>query len=302
MSRSFGVVVLVVGFVLCGGMAQPEQSGDEPRQSERTEQSAVDRQALRDRLERAIERGKAMLARHQVALERLEAGESPADVMSSLRARGLSRDVQRPTVSLTGQDRPAGPPRGSPDRERPGAEHTPGRENAELTPELRRQLRQFLRENLPSVEAHVSEIEGSDRQAAQRLFERLVPQLREIMADTQQDPAYGALKLDEMRAGLAVVDATQQLRRLGTDPSATDARAEAEQALRQAVGARFDSRMRLREHELERLALRLSSLHAQIREEQASKDVEIDRIVRSVMSQRWTRPTEGPGDRSAPRP
>lgn len=263
--RTRWIMPLAFGAVLgLGAFAQPSGEGETPVPER--ERSDREHAALRERLERTIERNEAMLERHREALERLDAGEPPREVIRSLRWRGAPQDAQR---GAEPDDRPEGRDR------RP----------EELTPETRQRLRAFLREHLPSMDEQLGRIEEENEQAARRLFDRLAPQIREVHADIERDPAYGALKLAELKAGLAVVDATQRLRSIDAE---SEARAAAEEQLRSAIADRFDARMRLREHELERLANKLTALHRQIRDEQESRQEEIDRVFDSITAQRWS--------------
>lgn len=254
------ILLVLAGVAMLGVAAQPpaEEAPAEEREHA----------ALRERLERTISRSEAMLERHREALERLDAGESPREVLRSLRWRGPRQESAR----RVGADERAGGPE---------------RRRDELSPEARQRLRAFLKEHLPSMDEQLSRIEAENEQAAQRLFERLAPQLREVATDLERDPAYGFLKLAELKAGLAVVDATQRLRSAG---DASEQREAAEAELRAAIAARFDARIRLREHELERLAGRLTELHRQIRDEQESREEEIDRVFESIVAQRWGPP------------
>lgn len=234
-----------------------------------------EREALRARLEHAVERAERTLARQREALERLEAGESPGEIMRSLRAR----PARTPDGPVAADDRPRGPGVGAP----PGAE-------AAVTPEARRRLRAFVRDHLPSLHEQLETIEAQDADMGARLLDRMAPQLDEVATEMDHDPPLGYLKLAELRAGLAVVDATHRLRALPADADASR-RAEAERELRTAIAARFDARIRLREQELERLAARISELHEQIKAERAERDDEIERVFRSVIAQRWAGPT-----------
>lgn len=298
MNRRVLIGAVGVSLVLTGvGLAQPGSA--EPEQPRRPRESAPppardeDPATLRARLERTIARTESMLERHREALARLDAGESPAEVMRSLRSREPAAE---------------GGPRGGPPPRGPGAD-TPGPHGgggkdanpSELTPEARRRLREFLRDQIPSVHEQLAEIERQDRAMGDTLFDRMIPQLHEIVTEMDRNPAFGALKLEEMRTGLAVVDATQHFRALPADAS-PETKAAAETALRDAIAARFDARMKMREHELERLAARISELHEQIKEERAGRDIEIQTVYESVIAQRWARPSRGPGEHRTGRP
>lgn len=287
-----GVALLLTGV----GMAQPgadptEQPARQREGAIRAEEPAL----LRTRLERTIARTESMLARHREALTRLDAGESPADVVRSLRSRGPETGERSP-----GAEAPRGPDTETPtsSRGRGGPDEGPGHD---LSPEARNRLRVFLRDQLPSVHEQLAAIERQDSTMGATLFDRMIPQLREVALEMERNPAFGTLKLEEMRTGLGVVDATQHLRSLPADAD-PEAKAKAEAALRSAIAARFDARMKMREHELERLAARISELHEQIKEERSGRDAEIEKVFESVIAQRWARPGGRPSDRRPERP
>jgi hypothetical protein len=286
-----GVSLLLTGL----GLAQPggAEAGQPGRQREDAAR-ADDPAMLRTRLERTIARTESMLERHREALTRLDAGDSPAEVMRSLRSRGPDSGDENPGVQAPRGPEPEGPGprvRGGPD----------DRAGPELSPEARSRLRGFLRDQLPSVHEQLIAIERQDSTMGATLFDRMIPQLREVATEMERNPAFGALKLEEMRTGLGVVDATQHLRSLPADAD-PEAKAEAEALLRAAIAARFDARMKMREHELERLAARISELHEQIKEERAGRDAEIDKVFESVIAQRWARPGRGPAERRPDHP
>jgi hypothetical protein len=286
-----GLALLLTGV----GMAQPDESAAEQPGRQRENLARADDPALlRARLERTIARTESLLERHREALTRLDAGESPGEVMRSLRSRGVGPDESGPqTQSLRGAES------GGPGiRERGGPDE---RALPELSPEARDGLRAFLRDQLPSVHEQLAAIEHQDSRMGATLFERMIPQLREVAMEMERNPAFGALKLDEMRTGLGVVDATQHLRSLPPDAD-PEIKSQAESALRSAIAARFDARMKLREHELERLAARISELHEQIKEERSGRDAEIEKVFESVIAQRWARPGRSPSERRPERP
>lgn len=292
-------ILAAAGLSMGMGERQPEEPAPERRLRDAV-QRFDDPVALRARLERTIERGESMLERHREAITRLDAGESPAEVMRSLRWRESpqAEESPEPPVGLgTPEGRPEGPQGRRGDRPEGGR-------LANLDPAARVRLRVFLRDRLPSVDAQLSLVEGTDPEMAGKLFERLLPQLREISDEMQRDPVFGELRLEEMRTGLGVVDASQRLRMLGPSPAAAD-RAEAEAELRAAIAARFDVRIRLRQHELERLAKRIGELHTQIQDEQAGRDAEIERVFQAVINHRG--PMKPPGrsedsEQAEPRP
>lgn len=276
-------------------LAQPSGVGGERRVRDAVTERMDDPAVLRARLERAIERGERMLERHRQAITRLDAGDSPAEVVRSLRWRG-DEDKGEPMPPPPGPDaegdNPDAPDTGGPMGRGPVRDRIKQAiEDGRVSPEMRERLRAFLRERLPSVDAQLAQVEQADAEMGARLFDRLVPQLRDIANEMDRDPAFGQLRLDEMKSGLAVVDATQRLRGLNAQSPPGD-RANAEAALRQAIADRFDARIKIRQHELERLAARIGELHQQIQDEQGGRDAEIERVYQAVLSQKWGAPAE----------
>lgn len=283
-----GLLTLAAGLGV--GVLQPDERADARPARDTQTGPKEDPSLLRARIERSIEAGEAMLERQREALARLDAGEPPVEVLRSMRWREFNRGTDLPATRAAEQS-------GENDRRRERSVQTRdgGRPPGDFSPEARARLRAFLRDNLPSVHEQLAQVERADEQMGARLFERLAPQLREVAMDMEREPAFGALKLEELRAGLAVVDATQRLRSLGADATAED-RDAAERGVREAIAARFDARMRLREHELERLTRRIAELHDQIKSEMEGRDAEIERVYQSVMSQRWARPGDRGGE------
>lgn len=267
-----GGVALGVGEPDSGGAAEAASSAD----------TDAERAELRARLERALDRAEASVERHREAIERLDAGDSPAEVLRSARKRpGGGRQV---VARQTGEEPPPHPTNPS-DSARDRASDDDGVASAERT----ERLRAFLRQHLPSVHEQISRIEREDAEAGRQLFARLAPQLGAVMDDTDRDPEFGALRLEELRAGLEVVDATHRLRALDEGASQAE-RAGAERGLRDALARRFDAKIRLREHEVRRLAGRLAEMHRAIREQQAEREAEIERAYRAVTGERWAWP------------
>ncbi len=276
-----GAAALGVGGVALG-LDEPDAGGSVEAAPADPE---AERAELRARLERALERAEASVERHREALERLDAGESPAEVLRSARKRpGGGRQV----VARQGAE--AAPPHPTQAQQRPHRDRVvDGDGQGTASAERTERLRAFLREHLPSVHEQISQIERADAEAGRRLFARLAPQLGAVMDDTDRDPEFGALRLEELRAGLEVVDATHRLRSLEDGASEAD-RVDAERGLRDALARRFDAKIRLREHEVRRLAGRLAEMHRAIREQQSERDAEIERAYRAVTGERWARP------------
>ncbi len=234
-------------------------------ESDRNRQWRVDDpQVLRSRIESAIERGESMLARQRAALERLDAGESPAEVIRSLRVRQPSGDGQ-PRRHRVGERRADGPEKG----ERDG------------TPSVE-ELRGVVREFFPGLHEQLEMITASNPEAGQRLFLRMSPRIREIALDMRHDPELGRLRVTEVSAGLGVGDATRAYREAKRSGDA-DALASASESLRAAIGSQFDARVALRQHEVERLVGRIGELNEEILNEIGGRESAVERVFRSIV-------------------
>ena len=104
-------ILAAAGLSMGMGRSQPEEPAPERRLRDAA-QRFDDPAALRARLERTIERGESMLERHREAITRLDAGESPADVMRSLRWRENPQADEAPEPPVgagSTEGRPDGP-------------------------------------------------------------------------------------------------------------------------------------------------------------------------------------------------
>lgn len=297
-----GIVTNMIRLVPIGGLAamvslapspaQPTEDARsgvpaesaEPAPSERESRWRIDDpEVLRSRIETAIERGEAMLARQRAALERLDAGESPAEVMRTLRSR--------PFQGMDGPRRDRAQPRRS-DAAGEGGPDAQSGTDPQSGPSVE-EMRAVVREYFPRLHEQLEMIRASNPEAGQRLFMRMSPRIREIALDMRHDPELGRLRVTEVSAGLGVGDATRAYReaqRAG-DP---DAIASATESLRAAIGAQFDARMALRQHEVERLVGRIGELNEEILGEIAGRDAAIESVFAAIV-QRSGR--GGPGRR-----
>lgn len=232
-----------------------------------------DPENLRSRIEAAIERGESTLARQREALALLDAGESPAEAMRSLRGRVDTRS-----------DRP---PRGRPGpRTEENHQQSADREEPSLE-----ELQEIVRQHFPVLSAQIDSITDENPEFAGRLFLRMSPRIRQIALDMRHDPDLAQLRIQEVHAGLAIGDASRQWRQASAtgEPTSTES---ASAALRDAIGAQFDAKIALRQHEVERLVGRIGELNQEILNEMSEKPSEVERVYRSIVNR--TRPSRRP--------
>jgi hypothetical protein len=251
--------------------ASPERTRAE-RPPKKMLEIRINADALRTRLKRSILRAEEMLERNRSALEKLDAGASPSEVLSEMRAEGYSRDSQRPQFE--------------PVRARPQAskniDQSP-RQRPVLSPEERRQLHQFLSTNFPKLSDNLKQIVKVDKRSADRLLARMAPQIREILYLEKNQPELSKIKTEEMRIGLEFVEASRIYRALTNNPNSTESEiAEASDRLSGLAAERFDIKAKAHQFEIDRLEARLNELKASVDQIQQGRDAEIAHMVNNA--------------------
>lgn len=245
----------------------------------------VNPDALRSRLNRSILRAEQMLERHKTALSKLDEGASPAEVLADMRLTGVIRptanEQQNPQQDHPRQGRGKNAPpwagNGLGDKPGPGADGGQGMMN----PQQRDEVHGFLRENFPSLFEKLQQVAKQDKRNADRLLGRMGPQIREIMMLKDTQPDLAEIKIEEMHAGLAFVEASRVLRREMNDPDVSDSdRANAMILLRDLAGHRFDVQLRAKRFEIQRLESRLDDLKASVLTIEQRREQDIERMLK----------------------
>ncbi len=235
--------------------AERQIESDQPKRLRGEKDSAKQADTLRQRLEDSIARGEQQLERNREALAALENGESPTAVLRKMR----SREVRIKRVNFEPRER-------DPEDARPPAR----REHLDS-------IYAFIQEHIPELHAQLEKMAQIDEQAPDQIIMRLAPRIDAVIQTFLHDEEFGQLKLDELRAGLRFVHAMREYRSLSE--ASEDERASALGQLRIAAADRFDARMKLREHEVNKLAEQLVSLTVTIQEMRESRDQEIEDMV-----------------------
>lgn len=291
----------------------PAQPQSEPRRP------GADPAEFKARLERRLKELQDQQARVEKAIARLDAGDSPAQVLREFEGlfRGLREARQGERAGPDEIDRPR-PPRGEegpPDgmgRERPGREG-PGREGPRdamgelfgggrpdrpLSQEDRERIMSFMRENMPAMADRIQGLLEADREGGTRVLTRLAPRLREAAEMKRHDEKGFELRRDEIVSGMGVLDAMRDYRdAIHADPSAADT---AGAKLREAVAAQFDARLRMQEHDLEMLDQRVKNFHSDLDRKRQDRDRMIDQMVDRI--RRGAKDGRGPGGPDEPPP
>lgn len=290
---------LLVALAALASPAQAAQPDNPPPQSPPAEQPVearsprerfadrTDPEAVKQRLRRRLEESQRQTEQLQRALDRLERGESPADVLPDVLPfqRGFRQDRWTGGPDLAPEDRPEGAP-------------LPREGGPRFSPEDRRRMLGVLREELPAVHARLEEIRAIDPEIADRMLDRIAPRFHAAMEVRRRDSELFRLRLDELRAGLQVLDAVREYRvsqRLPEDHADTASkREEAWNNLRESLSAHFDQRLAVQAREAESLSKRVEDIRADLEHRQATKPALIDRMLAVLKDGKTPRDLLGP--------
>lgn len=240
----------------------------EPPQGRLTLELKIDPEALRIRLQRSIARSEDLLERHRAALEKLDSGASASDVLGELRSEVASRGGR--SFGRIESDRK---PESS-----PGAAVSP----AGAIPD-RDQIVGFLQSEFPKLWANLEPIVLENPRAADRLLERMAPQIREILYLQGTQPELAQLKTEQMHAGLDFVEAARSYKMLVNNAQADEDELAASRAQLEALAARrFDVDLRTKQHEVDRLEARLAELKESVQQIEERREREIAQMVASA--------------------
>jgi uncharacterized coiled-coil protein SlyX len=234
----------------------PESS--DRRGNDDARMGSMDRDSIRQRLERRIKESERIQERLKAAIEKLDSGAPIGQVIREIggpgRLGGFGGEENR-----QGEPRPDGP-EGQGNRPR-------GEEGGErrLNAEDRQRVADFLKERLPEIDNRIEKLRSIDPQAADKLLDTLAPKLREAFFTLRRDPEAFDLVKREMEAGLASFDASMNLRMAlndtGKDPAKVQA---ARDALRKALEDHFDARLAVQKRRVGALEKELAEMRSRI--------------------------------------
>jgi hypothetical protein len=278
--------------------AQPAKPGPDDK--------PIARDALRARLQRRLDDSRRSQQRLEQALERLDSGTAPAEVLSDLdsfghtggRERsGAARDRSGAPDHQPGAGGHDGPPSSRGDHRRADAPAP-----AAQAPS-RDQILAFLDEHAPRLAQRLRRSMSDNPPQADGLFQRFSPRIGEIIQLREQDPVEFTIRVDEFKGGIALFDAAGHLReafRTGADSAAIEKESSAVRAL---VAQQFDYKIRRHQHEIDSLQERMTKLRtdldAQLKDRDAAIDKQAQHIIDSARRQSKERPESS--DKPSPR-
>ncbi len=258
-------------------LAQPandQQPSSPPERQRANHDSAESKEALQKRLSQTLEFAKRIVEKHEAALEQLDAGQSPSEVMRELRSpqnQQMMRDAKRSQASTQSQD------------------HQSARGQRPSPPTLSehdlKDTRAFITEHLPRIDAQLQQIESLNPKAAERLAAQLSPKILDVVRLRKSDPAMASLKLEDLKAGLSYVDAARKYRSLLRSGSQDQSQIDlAKQKVEKAANARFDAQVHIKQYEIHQLSSRINQLHEALEELNAQRDEQVQAQVLTAKS------------------
>lgn len=277
------ITALLIARGATAQQSEPDPREQTPPRAEGQNASAadpVDRDAIIERLERTIDFSQRIIEKNREALERLNNGEDPREVIRSLRAPDLQRTMREKRAERR------------PDRDPPAPSDT-------LSDRQIERVRAFIAEHLPEVNEQIGHIEALGPGVVRPVMSRLVPPIEEIMRLERTDPTLSRLKLAEFRAGLAYVEAVR-LYRVSLRSGAPESERETRRArVESAAAARFDTLVRIKLHEIETLGARIEQLRASLDVLVEQRDEQIEAQVESASRTPGTRLSRPASDGNA---
>jgi hypothetical protein len=304
------------------GDASPPGGGDQMRRPMRDGEGPRNRapitvDAMRKWLSKRLDASRAMTARLEEALGKLDKGEDPGEVQRSL-GSALREHMQAMRAEMPGAgngpngpngprpgddmggpmndrpDRPEGPGMGGPEG-RPG--EGPGGPGAgprgKMSAEERQALRELVRENRPELAKKIDAFVGKEPRGADRVIEGVGNKFRDLPELRQREPELFALRLDELDNTIEIMQRTRVWRELreakADQPKLDAARAE----VRKAMSDQFELHLKLQQHQVAKVKERAAKLEAEIAKMRELREKSLDERTDAVL--RGPRP--GPGAR-----
>jgi len=287
----------VAGSTLACQQPPPEQSDPQDGIREPGGLRAMDKDRLREAMQRSIDDSKRFQESLAQSIKQLEEGTTPREVLENMdqstRRTLLSDGVRRfrgreegprdgGSVGEAGDGSPG---------QRADMPHSPPPAPAQsargqLGPDERERIAKQLREELPDVADALDALRRDNPRMADGMTMRLMPRFREAMDLRERDPALFRLRIEEIRTGVGVLRAIREYRlskalaESVADKAATVQKTTAQ--LREAVAAALDQRLAIQEHDSKKLEKRLDQIKREISEQRERKDEAVTKLIERI--------------------
>ena len=167
-----------------------------------------------------------------------------------------------------GFDRPGMRPHTNPDADPSGGDMPRPFRRAELSAGELKEIRAIIDEHMPTLAERLRVAEADSPETAERFFARLAPRFADLLELKRDAPELVEVRIAELQAGMAIVGASRELRKLHEEDPGSDAVAAQREKIRRLLGEQFDLHHRIERH-------RLESRHAELEESLARFDERI---------------------------
>jgi len=267
------------------------------RTGERWDAAARDPKLLKEMIDRMLEQTGRIEKRLTDAKTQLEAGKSPEEVVRMLRearAENLAgqffqnwRERQRDDQGSQG----------------PMFEKPPGGPGSALDPEQREELMKFIREVRPEFGAKLDAWQKDEPKAFRAVIGRLMMQGIDTFRERDHDKQLYELRKEDLRNSIFVVEKATEVLAMQTSNKALPENEQFNKAkaeLRELMGKGYDSRVKVREYEADRLAKRLEETRAKIQETKDVREQMLDKSVAMLLERKRVMPQPGDGPQKPP--
>lgn len=261
------------------------------------------RERMRKHIEERVERARRVTTQLEEALKLLESGGEPAEIRQTLEGVPDYRPWQRPRgghdgaggggspAGGAGGPPPGGPPGGPgvpPSGDQPRREPAIGRQAGPgfgggegliglerepvrpLTPDERREVVVLIRERSPELADQFESLRGRGAELYERTIDSLAPRVRMYRdARDRGDEEMAKLRFDDLRHTVELFRTAMALKGAGDD---RERRAKAQDEMRDVLGRQFDTRIAIREREIEQFMRRVESMRKEIEKLKGQKD------------------------------
>jgi len=275
-----------------GGPGPREDRRPGDRWADRWDAAARDPKLLKDMIDRMLEQNGRIERRLTEAKTKLDAGSPPEDVIRMLREARAGNMAEQFFQNWRERQSDDQGSRG------PMFEKPPGGPGSGLDPEQRAELMKFIREVRPEFGAKLDQWQKDEPRAFRAVIGHLFMQAMDTFRERGHDDRLYELRKEDLRASILIVEKATELRALQASNKAQPENEQfnaAKAELRELMGKGYDSRVKVREFEADRLAKRLEETRARIQETKDVREQMLDKAVQQLLERKRVTPQPGDG-------